>query len=457
MTSNTSNFSYLYKGSYHDYYKRNDNDRLCNFERKWFENKICLDVGCNSGKITSQIAADFNPCHILGVDVDPTLIDGANSIIKRAKYDLKHNSLCNTASSSTSSLLSTEKTIVGNINKKNFMFQPRSITLNTRTKSYQNGTPTAESFPLLDTSNSKVNISMNKTIISTSSAQTITTSNQEDETELTVHQNNSTTTTTIPNNITTTSNTSGYPFNIAFQCQDVMTISMTTSDDNINNNDDNKESISYNRHNNNMSSITNKNRPTNTPSSSSFSYHQYDTIICLSLTKWIHLNYGDKGLLSFFTILYDLCCPNGLVILEYQPWKSYLNKKKLNAHIKSVFDSIQIRPEQFEDVLGQKIGFLIDQRVGVKLEEAKGYQRPILILRKPLVASRSRKKTIGIIISDNNNHNSISNVANNNEINSSNSSHNIYIDEDEEDENEYNVFVVNRCKRKCVIDVHTTT
>ena len=117
-----------------------------------------------------------------------------------------------------------------------------------------------------------------------------------------------------------------------------------------------------------------------------------------------------------------------------------------------MFDSIQIRPEQFEDVLGQKIGFLIDQRVGVKLEEAKGYQRPILILRKPLVASRSRKKTIGIIISDNNNHNSISNIANNNE-----SSNNIYIDEDEEDENEYNVFVVNRCKRKCVIDVHTNT
>ena len=34
---------------------------------------------------------------------------------------------------------------------------------------------------------------------------------------------------------------------------------------------------------------------------------QYDTITCMSVVKWIHLNNGDEGLLKFFRKLYMMC------------------------------------------------------------------------------------------------------------------------------------------------------
>ncbi|CAK9252434.1 unnamed protein product [Sphagnum jensenii] len=119
-----------------------------------------------------------------------------------------------------------------------------------------------------------------------------------------------------------------------------------------------------------------------------FAYHSspmastFDTILCLSVSKWIHLNLGDEGLLRFFRTLFDLCSSGGLLVFEFQTWKSYLNKKKVNEHIKQVFPTIQIRPEMFEGILTNKIGFTVMDRRGATVTEAKGYHRPILILQK---------------------------------------------------------------------------
>jgi 7SK snRNA methylphosphate capping enzyme len=45
------------------------------------------------------------------------------------------------------------------------------------------------------------------------------------------------------------------------------------------------------------------------------------------VVKWIHLNWGDEGLLRFFTKVYRTLKPGGLFILEPQPWKSYRNNR----------------------------------------------------------------------------------------------------------------------------------
>ena len=49
------------------------------------------------------------------------------------------------------------------------------------------------------------------------------------------------------------------------------------------------------------------------------------------MTKWIHLNHGDAGLLSFFRKVLASLEPGGLFVLEPQPWESY--KKKLFTEV----------------------------------------------------------------------------------------------------------------------------
>lgn len=113
----------------------------------------------------------------------------------------------------------------------------------------------------------------------------------------------------------------------------------------------------------------------------------FDTIVCCSLTKWIHLNHGDAGLMIFFRTLYELLSPGGTVVMEYQPWKSYERNKNSSEITKAVFKSICIRPEHFESILVDEIGFIIASRLGKPLEEAKGFDRPILILRRPIISN----------------------------------------------------------------------
>ena len=67
-----------------------------------------------------------------------------------------------------------------------------------------------------------------------------------------------------------------------------------------------------------------------------------DNIMCLSVTKWVHLNQGDKGLKRLFAKVADALAPGGWFILEPQPWRSYkqARRKQVSAVATSICSCI---------------------------------------------------------------------------------------------------------------------
>ena len=77
-----------------------------------------------------------------------------------------------------------------------------------------------------------------------------------------------------------------------------------------------------------------------------------------STSKWVHLNFGDAGLLRLFTRAHACLRPGGRFILEPQPWSSYRKRVNLTPTIQRHFREIAIRPTQFADVLrSAAVGF----------------------------------------------------------------------------------------------------
>ncbi|KAH3826959.1 7SK snRNA methylphosphate capping enzyme-like [Dreissena polymorpha] len=123
---------------------------------------------------------------------------------------------------------------------------------------------------------------------------------------------------------------------------------------------------------------------------------EFDVILALSITKWIHFNWGDEGLRRFFKRVYKQLRPGGRFILEPQPWSSYKKKKKLTPTIHENFKSIHLRPEQFTDyLLSRDVGFSTCNTVDVPYNASKGFRRPILVFFKSDTIQNSPWSEVG--------------------------------------------------------------
>lgn len=110
---------------------------------------------------------------------------------------------------------------------------------------------------------------------------------------------------------------------------------------------------------------------------------EYDSIICLSVTKWIHLNWGDDGLIKLFVKIWRLLRPGGIFVLEPQPWSSYKRNRLVSETAKMNFNDILIHPDRFRELLLDKIGFRSAETVTDSLSgTVAGFDRPIMVFVK---------------------------------------------------------------------------
>lgn len=74
-------------GNYNRYYgyrnpERDEDKRLALMDLDWFSGKDVLDIGCNIGNITLDIAKKYCPNRIVGIDIDRNLIFNAKKNLK---------------------------------------------------------------------------------------------------------------------------------------------------------------------------------------------------------------------------------------------------------------------------------------------------------------------------------------------------------------------------------------
>ncbi|CAJ0606527.1 unnamed protein product [Cylicocyclus nassatus] len=111
---------------------------------------------------------------------------------------------------------------------------------------------------------------------------------------------------------------------------------------------------------------------------------EFDVILALSITKWIHLNFGDDGLRRFFRRAYNQLLPGGRFIVEPQPFASYRKRSKMTERLKANYAAIEFKPEDFEMYLIETVGFESVEHLGAPCAKSKGFERPIdVYLKKP--------------------------------------------------------------------------
>lgn len=109
---------------------------------------------------------------------------------------------------------------------------------------------------------------------------------------------------------------------------------------------------------------------------------RYDVILALSITKWIHLNRGDHGIRACFAKVAASLSAGGYFLLEAQSWEGYTKAKRMSATLKANYQTLQLRPADFHDIL-VGIGFERETSFdGEGHSSADGFQRRLDVYRK---------------------------------------------------------------------------
>lgn len=108
--------------------------------------------------------------------------------------------------------------------------------------------------------------------------------------------------------------------------------------------------------------------------------HKYNLILALSLTKWIHIQQSDSGLIQFFARISHTLRPGGLLFLERQEWRSYHSAKNMDGTIKGKIKALRLRPGEDFDYLLESMGLRLVETVAYG--EGYGFVRPLQVFQK---------------------------------------------------------------------------
>ncbi len=115
----------------------------------------------------------------------------------------------------------------------------------------------------------------------------------------------------------------------------------------------------------------------------SYNTKRFDTIFCLNISKYIHLNFGDAGIESLFHNSFEMLNVGGFFVLQAQSMQSYRKIKSFAPIFAENLKAIQMRPEDFESILTTKFSYRLISSLEVRLSKNKSKPpKTILIFGK---------------------------------------------------------------------------
>ncbi|KAJ5219848.1 hypothetical protein N7468_009052 [Penicillium chermesinum] len=104
---------------------------------------------------------------------------------------------------------------------------------------------------------------------------------------------------------------------------------------------------------------------------------KFDVALLLSVTKWVHLNNGDAGMLRLFTHIHSILKDGGYLVVEPQPMSNYAKASKKNKELREMYKTIQMRPPFDAELTA--LGF--ESIMQVERDE-EGFARPVHVWKK---------------------------------------------------------------------------
>ncbi|KAJ8387439.1 hypothetical protein AAFF_G00156770 [Aldrovandia affinis] len=350
-------------GNYNKYYGyRNpglsEDPRVCVLKPEWFRGKAVLDLGCNTGHLTLTIAKNWHPDRILGLDIDAGLVHAAHQNIRHYLSDLQAQE----AQQATMEWQEEVGTGVksregrrkeGKKHRAGNSVQEQKAKVNEKGRNKMEDKPEAgqkqEEGAPMDTGDKGVSLDRTE---------------KRGAGKMEVTEGATTTRAPLGGRLNV-----GRPFPMSLRiCRGPIAappLLHTVPGDFPAN-------VSFVKGNYILESDALL--PTQQP--------EYDVILCLSMTKWVHLNWGDGGVQRLFKRAFRHLRPGGIFILEPQPWASYGKRKKLTETTYKNYYNIRFKPDQFTSYLTSEVGFSSYELIGTPKSSSRGFQRPIYLFHK---------------------------------------------------------------------------
>ena len=328
-------------GNYHRYYgyrvgESLEDHRVAHFRREWFEGRRCLDVGCNEGLVSLSVAVRFKPASMVGVDVDGWLVRKANEKLARLRRSAAREAEADEA---------------------------------TRAATRGEG-PRGEGRPSAEPPRERMDERTGE-------------EEEEDERGGKVSR---------PAPASSASET-GVSRSALASAVDALASTSFVRGSVVRGDEDGDEAGgadegggAKDHHSRRRRGKKKPGREPIAPARAFLAPNSLDAILCLSVTKWIQLNWGDEGLRRFFADAFDALTEGGVMVLEPQPWKSYaraFKKQKMPEETRRHFERIALRPTLYREYLRTTVGFKsVETLRAADLHDAQDFDRTVLLCVK---------------------------------------------------------------------------